>query len=881
MPDQESHGDGSDDKGKGVHGFFPEEVLADLRKSDLVPSDMQIRPLGSSERAATLCGRATRGYVIPYFDYKGNSTDFYRVKVINPEAEAGAKYKQPHRTSNRVYFPLGFVKVLEEWCKNHDDQRLIVLTEGEKKAACALKYGIPTVGFGGVDSWKTKKTELSASDTELTYNPNQKGDKKLIATLHNISRDRHYEITNNLAVGVSDVKNIANRYGCKVVIVFDSDRDGGLNQNVQLAAASLGHGLKKMGVESNRIKLLTLPNVHARDPNVDQSEYKTGIDDYIAAAGAKSFIDLLLKIYDNPSAFPRMTDVRGFLCSIMSFHNTREQLDQICTVILCEMDADGTRLRERTSGRLFYFYRPTSTMMSAEIQVNNAFPYTDIGIHLYQRFGLNATDTKVLAQLASQFAAEAPVQEVTPRRVRCLITESEDPLNPNGVAVQATDGKYFAVSPDPQKPVSLLNNGTNGILFQRDQVEPIDYEETLKFFDGYIRGAPPLQNWWLEVLGDTNLGRVIKPSEDSNASANPTADETKRMRQYASLLFYLSPWLHRWNGLQLPVEIMLGEAGSGKSSIYELRLGILTGRPVLRNAPKDIKDWNASITNVGGLAAYDNVHWAKNPLRQEISDEICRLTTERDPHVEVRKYYTTADLLRVPVDVNFAFTGIQQPFQNSDLFQRSAVFELIKDDRGYKGSWVKAKLDDYEGRESWMAHHLVFLHRFLRRVRPELENWEENISIGHRLSHLEKCLRIAGEVLGMSSTDLDNITTTITKVQQTSFEGADWTFSILHQFCDFRRLNGFATPDRKFHAQEIVDWVLSQGDLNDNQVATNVRKVGMYIKAHQARLRSDVGLVLLPKYGNSYRFRVMSLDEMEYDKEQARIQAHAESQKRE
>ena len=850
-----SHDDGMDANRKvAVHGFFPEEVLADLLKSGLSPSDMKIRFLSSSERAACMCGRATRGYVIPYFDSEeGDLTDFYRVKVLNPDAENGAKYKQPHKSANRVYFPLHFQLALKDWIRKHNDHRLIVITEGEKKAACAVKHGIPCVGLGGVSSWKSNKIELSANDTELYYKPGQKGnDKKITATVHNMDKDKLYEVLNQLAEGIVEVKNIANEYNCKIVIVFDSDNKGELKSQVQLAAASLGYGFKRMGVSSSRIKLLKLPNVHP--------DLKMGMDDYIQTVGTKSLQDLLTKICDEPNAFPRMPDVKGYFSSALTYHSTRQQHDQMGTVVICELDAVGIRMREKTTRRPYYFHRPTNSLMSADIFGNAADsainkPFREF---MYNEFGLNVSDQKLRAHIDAQFNGEAPILEVKPRRVRCLITEAEDPMNPYGLAIQASDGKYFAVSPNPQHPVKLVDNGTSGILFQKDQVEAIDDETTLDHFDRFINEGPPLDNWWLQVLEDTNL--------------------EPRMRPCASLLFYISPWLLRWNSLQLPVEIMIGEAGSGKSSIYELRQAILTGRPVLRNAPKDFRDWVASITSTGGLVAYDNVHFVKSPLRQEISDELCRLTTERDPHVESRQLYTTADLLRIPVDATFAFTAIQQIFMNSDLFQRSIIFELTKDDRPYDGSWVQAKLDKYEGREAWMAHHLTFLHRFLRRAQFELESWSSNRSIDLRLSHFEKCLRLAGDVFGYSNIDMDDICKTITTGQKVSFEGADHTFSALRMFCDERRQNDLATPDRKFHAGEITEWAMTQDGLNDSQVINNSRKLGLYIKSNQARCRSDIGLVLLPgKYMNSYRYRVMSFNEMAYEKEHTQSQ----SQKRE
>jgi hypothetical protein len=189
----------------------------------------------------------------------------------------------------------------------------------------------------------------------------------------------------------------------------------------------------------------------------------------------------------------------------------------------------------------------------------------------------------------------------------------------------------------------------------------------------------------------------------------------------------------------------------------------------------------------------------------------------------------------------------------------------LKDDKGYQGSWVTNKLEEYGGREAWVAHHLVFIHRFLRRAAAEAEQWGQAESRDQRLAHLEACLRIAGEVLGMPHQEVASIGRTITRVQNKSFLEADWTFGAIKRFCDEYREAMPVDPNDKFSASTISDWAVKQIDLTDNGVVTNPRKLGNYLVSHQSRLKKDVGLKLLSRYGNSYRYRVMSVEEMEYD----------------
>src|ERR1700761_2807420 len=142
-----------------LYQSVPAAVAADLEKSGLTPVDILLRPLGPSERAASNVSHSGQGYVIPYWSSKGIPLPFYRVKILNPEQEAGIKYKQPRNTVNHIYFPPKFLHTLHKWIRT-STSRAIILTEGEKKAALACKLGFPAVAFGGVDSWRNRTVIL-------------------------------------------------------------------------------------------------------------------------------------------------------------------------------------------------------------------------------------------------------------------------------------------------------------------------------------------------------------------------------------------------------------------------------------------------------------------------------------------------------------------------------------------------------------------------------------------------------------------------------------------------------------------------------------------------------------------------------------------------
>lgn len=175
------------------------------------------------------------GYKIPYFSLSGKPTDFYRIKLLHAEGVAEQKYWQPPNTLPKFYFP-----PLVDWSEIAASEETIYITEGEKKAACACAHGMPTIGLGGVWSWKSKQASLP-------FLPD------------------------------FDLVNWARR---DVLIVFDSD----LADKPQVLGAlhALARTLAKMGAKPSFIRL----------PSEDGE--KVGLDDYLIAHGAKAFTSLAI-----------------------------------------------------------------------------------------------------------------------------------------------------------------------------------------------------------------------------------------------------------------------------------------------------------------------------------------------------------------------------------------------------------------------------------------------------------------------------------------------------------------------------------------------------------------------------------------------------------
>lgn len=787
-------------------------LIADLATSGLDANDINARTAGAPELAAVAANQSSEGYVIPYYDMYGKLLPHYRIKFINQDP----KYKQPTGTDQHVYFPPNFFDTLQNLTES-TDLPYVIITEGEKKSAQACKEGFPTVGLGGVDSWRSK-TIIIPEGTKLTKIGNT---EKVKAKLNG---NTEIAIGDDplLAEGFADLVDLILSENLTVIIIYDSDIDSTgatlIKPQVQRAAATLGYELRLKGVRIDRIRQLVLPN--------GTNTAKVGLDDYLVVHGADELDDLIADTLAKRTAFPRHPSPRSYVDARMQTKLSRREAQKVSLAILSELDARGFRVRSASSNMPYYFNEETHTLMAAPLLQRHgaAFHETSFGEHLYSEFGLSATDSRVITWLASQFTGELPIERAEPKRVIAIPSTRSD-----CIALQISNGEFALVTPNSGEPLEFHTNGAEGLLFENDQVDPIDQATLRKAFNKQM--DKPLKPWWADV---------IEPMNITNAG--------KSAKQLATLLFYISPWINRWRGTQLPIEMFVGEAGSGKSSVYSLRLSIMTGRPYLRNIPTDLRDWHASITNAGGLHVIDNVKFTNKDLRQRISDEMCRLTTEPDPHVEMRKLYTTTDQLQIPVNTSFAMTAIQQPFYNSDILQRSAVFEIEAIRDPHDGNWVEHQMEKFGGREAWLAHQLVFLHKFMHAV-VNKGAWDTEYKSGHRLIHYEQALLVAAELFDM---DDSWIAETLSETSEGILSEADWVLEGLRAFCqDNLRILG----DKPFTVSDISDWVSVNEDYSDNQTLNNGRRLGRYIQAHKRTVERLAGIKEIGKYGNRKQYK--------------------------
>ena len=180
------------------------------------------------------------GFQIPYHDLRGKRTKFFRFRYLeftttNTKKGRPQRYTQPGGTSPELYFA-----PLVPWLDLSLDPTVkLYLTEGELKAACACKFGYPTLGLGGVWNFKSKKHG-----------------QLLLPAFHAFAWENR-----------------------EVVLMFDSDALH--NPSVIAAENTLAKELTRLGA---RVSILRLPALQ---------DGKTGVDDYLTQMGKDAFDHLL------------------------------------------------------------------------------------------------------------------------------------------------------------------------------------------------------------------------------------------------------------------------------------------------------------------------------------------------------------------------------------------------------------------------------------------------------------------------------------------------------------------------------------------------------------------------------------------------------------
>lgn len=201
--------------------------------TDAQAKKLRLQPLtGEETRKLNAAFHPVGSLLIPYFNADGKPTKFYRIRYLeNPPGFAGVvkkpqRYAQVPGSLNEVYLPPLLESSWSDIFKDTDTA--IYITEGELKAAAASARGLPTIGLGGVDVWRSQKRKLP-----------------LLPQLETVEwKDR------------------------QVVIIFDSD--AATNPDVVRAQRQLSRTLLDRGAE---------PVIAALPPN--KKGEKQGLDDFL------------------------------------------------------------------------------------------------------------------------------------------------------------------------------------------------------------------------------------------------------------------------------------------------------------------------------------------------------------------------------------------------------------------------------------------------------------------------------------------------------------------------------------------------------------------------------------------------------------------------
>lgn len=757
------------------------------------------------------CSHSTDSYVIPYFDLKGQRLrDFHRIRLL-PEARkpgdgSALKYFQPPNTDAHLYLPP--IITPERWNQHDSNGHLedIFITEGEKKALKGAQEGLLCIGLGGVYNWRQKTVTTKVSKDAFTKGHESKDGKTVtVRQRANQSReeDDEDEDTKTTITPSPEMRQII-WGGRRVFITFDTDPS--LNGNVQTAAFELALWLFDHDADPYQIVL----------PRQLGSSSKVGLDDFLRDEGVSIFRRLI------PVAqFPAHPETKRWVRKTLNARKDRTGNVRVGRGIVAGLDAKGHRYVD-VNRHYYFFDNGSKKLHDFDLSANDirSLRLTAFGDVIMDDYGLLSTDGPAVSAVADFYTKVGPPSLIEPHRA---VFAFQDPKTLQDVLYcQLSDSRIAKVTADS---ITFIDNGADNVLFQAGYVAGSDED---KIQDALAEHSRP-RNLWMGSLDDFNI----------QALPNLTARET---HLFLTALFHVNPWLKKWRGLLLPFELAVAEPNSGKTFLYNLRRGILTGNPSLDNIPTDIRSWYAQVKASAGMWICDNMGDAKRELREELSDELARLITEPDPHTTTRKLFTTDEALRIQMDCSFAATAIRNPFWKPDILQRMMIFHMAAIPAGQRDSnWYLQRL---QNREEWIAEHLVSIQRFFQVVRRA---WKPHYLSGHRLTHFEQTIGLMIVALGFPN-EAQAIVPKLQEMVQRTIAENDPTMEALRTFA-IENIDSF--PNRPLvQLGDIVEWVDGDGEGRFTHLKTLKTSVALsrYFNSHTYDIersaylrREDVG----------------------------------------
>lgn len=722
---------------------LPAYIHQHLQASGLSDETIALAHIRSASASELPSGLDAKGYVIPFFDINGKLIpNFARIRSLDPRDN---KYRQPAGTGQKVYLPPN----VPTWVWRDPSYPLIVV-EGEKKALKLAQEGFYCIGLTGVFSWRQR-----------TY----KFDRKFLTGENKEKLTFKFEDSSNIHMEEQVCAELTqlNLDGRKLITVFDTDAE--YKPDVQLACFELCIWFYEQGAEPSQAFL----------PRLDGE--KTGPDDFFvkreAAVGIEQAREEFREIIGGHLTFPEAPSLGPWINTVRrSTKSKRTVAPKIARAIIATMDANGRRYRNRESGEFYYLGESdkigrglhTFTLTNRSISDMRNIPFGDIMI---KGFRVGSGEKEILSEVADLFATVQPIQEVRPRRV--CFTDGDD------FHLQVSDTTNLKVNKDS---IEEVPNG-RGVLFYGDTTQALDME---RFYYHFGQGY---QGLWLEALKDFELQNLYSLNK-------------RQTKFLMAAVFHLSPWLRQWRGFKPPIEQAVAEAGSGKTFLYQLRRGILTGFPTLDAMGNDMKDWVASVTHSPGLWVGDNMNHLIKAMREDVQGSIARLVTEPDPHQDARALFSDNRQVRYPIDCAFAITTIRSPINQPDILQRSFVYHLrtIPSGRG-NGNWVAQQLAN---REMWVAEHVWAVQKFLQLADSK---WDWDYQSSHRLVNYEQSLLLMLQVLGMSADESRLVVGALPLMTNEEIAQNDPVVEALRSFAE---MWWHKYPSKLARPQDIVAW---------------------------------------------------------------------------
>jgi hypothetical protein len=767
-------------------------MLSAEARSNLAASGLEDTTiaLGGFEDVPAAVGEGP-AYRIPYFDVNGNPISFNRTRLLGPEASH--KYKQAANSQNHAYLP---PLLPEGW--QRDTSQAVIVTEGEKKALAAAQAGLVCIGFGGVDSWRTSRVVVPTES--IVSRPTEKRRVTVLELGDSDARALEHHVAPELLTVRWD-----NRH---VLIAYDLP-DIWYNENIQGAAFRLASWLRTMGA---------IP--HLWEPAIDASLGKIGLDDYLLEFGVD---DTLTNVEQWLAPIP--PNMREWVRSQLNQRQNREVQEEVAAAVTSWLDRNGTRYQHL--GQSFYFEQATKTLHGFSWDDREKLRYKSFGKILYN-IGLKGNDAGVRDRLADAYTGEQPVYEIDPYNT---IATTE-----NAIYLQTSNGRMARVEADG---ITLMDNGEDDILFSSNEAASLD-EDRLQ---AEIRQIE--DNWddmplrWYDAFDSVYLEE--RPPY--------TIEQTKTL---FTCLFYMSPWIQRWRGLQLPIELAIAEPGSGKTFLYNLRKTVLTGRAQLDQVPSEFRDWMAQLGSAPALWVGDNLGGnTDRTFWNQMNETLARLVTEPEPTITTRELFTTADIRHIPVRCAFAFTSIGPFFNAPDVLQRSITMRLKAIPEGQKNSgWLDEQLA--AGREAWVAEHLVVLRRFLQSVQT---NWQPGYRSSHRLRHFEQALLLMGRTLGF---DMDPIVKGLSGLINEEIADDNPLISALRDFVDDVQAGQWVLDDRSWWVKltDLTAWAQDDDRHKNFTAFRSPVMLGKRMREMKSQLEKSVGIQINEKRHNQFMVRI-------------------------